>query len=172
MIVWDTRNRKGIGCLCWREATGCRKWWGKRSESTYLARTDRRSGLDMNQEGSRYVLKTAGPFCSVLFHKEKRTQGPRNHWVDTTTCLIHFITEKHHLWKEIKCWENYFFFSFFFLNTTWVFVLMIQLVLKHYVDVLLSVANPSENSIWLNCSPFFLLQKKKKKSETALGVSG
>lgn len=38
-----------------------------------------------------------------------------------------------------------------------------------YYWVLLKIASPSENSIWLNCSPFFLL---KKKSETALGVPG
>lgn len=43
---------------------------------------------------------------------------------------------------------------------------MIQLVLKHYVDVLLKclleIADPSENSIWLNCSPLCLVKKNKK----------
>lgn len=76
----------------------------REAKSTYLARTGHRSGWDMIQEGSRLTFENSRtPLCSVLFHKEKGTQGPRNHWVDTTTCLIHFITEKHHLWKEIKC---------------------------------------------------------------------
>lgn len=99
-------------------------------------------GWDMNQEGSRYVLKTAGTLCSVLFHKERRAQGLRNHWVDTTTCLIHFITEKKKtppLERDKMLRESLLSFFFFFFKHN-VFVLMIQLVLKHYVDVLLSVA--------------------------------
>lgn len=59
-------------------------------------------------------LKTVGLLCSVLFRKEKRTQGPRNHWVDTTTCLIHFITGKHHLWKRDKMLIDFFFLFFLF----------------------------------------------------------
>lgn len=60
----------------------------------------------------------------------------------------------------------------------WVFVLMIQLVLKHYVDVLLNVAQDCQ-PIWkqylVKLLPLFPVKKKKKKekkAETALGVLG
>lgn len=39
LIVFDWK-RKVIVCLCWQEATGCKKQWGKRSKKIHPTRTD------------------------------------------------------------------------------------------------------------------------------------
>lgn len=80
-----------------------------------------RSQVGVGCEPERLQIKNSRTLFSVLFHKgKKRTQVLRNHWVDTTTCLIHFITENTTSGKRenVDTFFLLFLFAFFFfLNT-------------------------------------------------------
>jgi len=76
----------------------------REAKAHHLARTDHKSEWDMNRGGSGYGFKKKqDPFCSVLFHKEKITQGSEES-LGRHNNMPYFITErKKKLLKEINC---------------------------------------------------------------------
>lgn len=121
----------------------------------------------MGYEGSRYVLKSAGSLCSVL--SKKRTQGLRNHWADTTTWLISLQKKKtKNKTTSGKRREKMIVFCLFLFFKHSSSLCPNDLACRwalYWCIIECCSTSPFENSIWLNCSPFFpcfYLEKEKK----------